>query len=201
MSELLNRAKELVAMLEAEENKNKIKLSNIPVGGKFDAGIGRFIVLEQQEDKTLVITDNLYFEDKVFDGACTDYKESEIRKLCESEVYDKFASEFGAENIIPNVADLTTVNGQKVFGECLTTVRPLTFDEVRKYNDYLLNEEIPQPYWTCTAWSTEDRGWEHSVVVLLPAGDIGYGGFNHDGGVRPFCILKSNIFVSKAAEE
>ena len=199
MSELLNRAKELVAMLEAEENKNKIKLSDIPVGGKFDTGIGRFIVLEQQEDKTLVITDNLYFENKVFDGSCTDYKESEIRKLCESEVYDKFASEFGAENIIPNVADLTTVDGQKVFGECLTTVRPLTFDEGRKYNDYLPNEEIPQLYFTCTAWSTEDRGWKCSVAVLLPNGIID--GCNSDGGVRPFCILKSNIFVSKAAEE
>lgn len=199
MSELLNRAKELVAMLEAEENKNKIKLSDIPVGGKFDTGIGRFIVLEQQEDKTLVITDNLYFENKVFDGSCPDYKESEIRKLCESEVYDKFASEFGAENIIPNVADLTTVDGQKVFGECLTTVRPLTFDESRKYNDYLPNKEIPQLYFTCTAWSTEDRGWKCSVAVLLPNGIID--GCNGDGGVRPFCILKSNIFVSKAAEE
>ena len=201
MSELLNRAKELVAMLEAEENKNKIKLSDIPVGGKFDTGIGRFIVLEQQEDKTLVITDNLYFENKVFDGSCTDYKESEIRKLCESEVYDKFASEFGAENIIPNVADLTTVDGQKVFGECLTTVRPLTFDEGRKYNDYLPNEEIPQLYFTCTAWSTAERDWPYSVVVVSPSGGFSRNCYNYDRGVRPFCILKSNIFVSKAAEE
>lgn len=201
MSELLEKAKELVAMLEAEENKNKVKLSDIPVGGKFDTRIGRFIVLEQQEDKTLVITDNLYFEDKVFDGACADYKESEIRKLCESEVYDKFASEFGAENIIPNVADLTTVDGQKVFGECLTTVRPLIFDEGRKYNDYLPNEEIPQPYFTCTAWSTEDRGWKYPVAVVSPSGVIGNGSCYFNGGVRPFCILKSGIFVSKVTEE
>lgn len=201
MSELLNRAKELVALLEAEENKSKVRLSDIPVGGKFNTGIGKFIVLEQQEDKTLVITDNLYFEDKVFDGTCIDYKESEIRKLCESEVYDKFASEFGAENIIPNVADLTTVDGQKVFGECLTTVRPLIFDEGRQYNDYLPNEEIPQPYWTCTAWSTAERGWNSSVAVVSPAGNISNYGYGGDRGVRPFCILKSNIFVSKAGEE
>ena len=201
MSELLEKAKELVAMLETEENKNKVRLSDIPVGGKFDSGIGRFIVLEQQEDKTLVITDNLYFEDKVFDDACTDYKESEIRKLCESEVYDKFASEFGAENIIPNVADLTTVDGQKVFGECLTTVRPLTFNEGRKYNDLLVNKELPDWWWTCTAWSTAERDWPYSVAVVSTAGYISSGSYCNYNGVRPFCILKSNIFVSKAGEE
>ena len=197
MSELLNRAKELVAMLEAEENKNKVKLSDIPVGGKFDTGIGKFIVLEQQEDKTLVITDNLYFEDKAFDDDCTDYRESEIRNLCEGEVYDKFASEFGAENIIPNVADLTTVDGQKVFGECLTTVRPLTFNEGRKYNDLLVNKELPDWWWTCTAWSTAERDWPYSVAVVSPAGDVSNYSCNRNSGVRPFCILKSNIFVSK----
>ena len=173
----------------------KKKLSDIPNGGKFNTGIGRFIVLEQQDGKTLVITDNLCFKDKVFDNNCTDYKKSELRKLCEGEGYDKFASEFGAENIIPNVADLTTVDRQEIYGECLTTVRPLTFDEDRKYSEYLVNKEIPQPYWTCTAWSTEERGWYYSVAVRLPSGYIlNYGCFRNCG-VRLFCFLKNNIIV------
>ena len=176
-----------------EEKFMKKKLSDIPNGGKFNTGIGKFIVLEQQDGKTLVLTDNLYFEDKAFDDDCTDYRESEIRNLCEGEVYDKFASEFGAENIIPNLADLTTVDGQKVFGKCLTTVRPLTFDEGRQYNDYLPNEEIPQPYWTCTAWSTKDRGWKYSVAVLSPTGCINDYGYYYNLGVRLFCFLKNNI--------
>ena len=48
MSKELEKARELVAMLEERERKNKVRLDEIPVGGKFDTGIGRFIVLEQQ---------------------------------------------------------------------------------------------------------------------------------------------------------
>ena len=44
----LEKARELVAMLEERERKNKVRLDEIPVGEKFDTGIGRFIVLEQE---------------------------------------------------------------------------------------------------------------------------------------------------------
>ena len=141
MSELLEKAKELVAMLEAEENKNKVKLSDIPVGGKFDTGIGRFIVLEQKGDCTVVITEGLYREDEQFDDDCTDYKKSSLRELCEGEILNEFIAEFGEENICINETGLVTVDGQEVYGKLLTKVRPLTFDEVRKYNDLLVNKE------------------------------------------------------------
>ena len=201
MSELLNRAKELVAMLEAEENKNKVKLSDIPVGGKFDTGIGRFIVLEQKEDCTAVITEDLYRKDVKFDDECTDYKKSSLRELCEGEILNEFSDEFGEENICINETGLVTVDGQEVYGKLLTKVRPLTFDEVRKYNDLLVNKELPDWWWTCTAWSTAERDWPYPVAVVSPAGSVCSYGCNRSNGVRPFCILKSNIFVSKAGEE
>lgn len=50
MSEALELAKSLVTVLEKEENKNKVKLSDIPAGGKFTTDIGKFIVLEQCGD-------------------------------------------------------------------------------------------------------------------------------------------------------
>ena len=53
--EILNKAKELMEMLLEEEKKGNVRLSEIPVGGKFDTGIGRFIVLEQKGEKTAVI--------------------------------------------------------------------------------------------------------------------------------------------------
>lgn len=80
-------------------------------------------------------------------------------------------------------------------------VRPLTFDEARKYNDLLVNKDLPDWYWTCTAWSTEERGWGNSVAIVSPSGDFGYCNCRNGDGVRPFCILKSNIFVSKVTEE
>ena len=200
-SNILELAKKLVAAIEKEDQKNKVMLKDIPVGGKFDTGIGRFIVLEQKENYTAVITEDLYREDVKFDDDCTDYKKSPLRELCEGEILNEFVAEFGEDNICENEAGLVTVDGQEVFGKLLTKVRPLTFDEAREYNDLLVNKDLPDWYWTCTPWSTKERGWKYSVAVVSPSGSISYGNFSGSIGVRPFCILKSNIFVSKVEEE
>lgn len=200
-SSVLELAKKLVAAIEKEDQKNKVMLKDIPVGGKFDTGIGRFIVLEQKEDSTAVITEGLYREDVKFDDDCTDYKKSSLRELCEGEILNEFVAEFGEDNICENEAGLVTVDGQKVFEKLLTKVRPLTFDEVREYNDLLVNKDLPDWYWICTPWSTKERGWEYSVAVVSPSGCISRYICNCRHGVRPFCILKSNIFVSKIEEE
>lgn len=200
-SNVLELAKKLVAAIEKEDQKNKVMLKDIPVGGKFVTGIGRFIVLEQKEDSTVVITEDLYREDVKFDDDCTDYKKSSLRELCEGEILNEFSDEFGEENICTNEAGLVTLDGQEVFGKLLTKVRPLTFDEAREYNDLLVNKDIPDWYWTCTPWSTKERGWEYSVAVVSPSGGINSDGYLCSNGVRPFCILKSNIFVSKVEEE
>ena len=200
-SNVLELAKKLVAAIEKEDQKNKVMLKDIPVGGKFDTGIGRFIVLEQKEDCTVVITENLYREDVKFDDDCTEYRKSSLRELCEGEILNEFSEEFGKENICTNEAGLVTVDGQEVFRKLLTKIRPLTFDEAREYNDLLVNKDIPDWYWTCTSWSTKEKGWEYSVAVVSPSGVICSDDCSSSRGVRPFCILKSNIFVSKVEEE
>ena len=200
-SNVLELARKLVAAIEKEDQKNKVMLKDIPVGGKFDTGIGRFIVLEQKEDCTAVITEDLYREDVKFDDDCTEYRKSSLRELCEGEILNEFSEEFGKENICTNGAGLVTVDGQEVFGKLLTKVRPLTFDEAREYNDLLVNKDLPDWYWTCTPWSTKERGWEYSVAVVSPSGSISNVNYDYSYGVRPFCILKSNIFVSKVEEE
>lgn len=200
-SNILELAKKLVAAIEKEDQKNKVMLKDIPVGGKFDAGIGRFIVLEQKEDCTAVITEDLYREDVKFDDDCTEYRKSSLRELCEGEILNEFVAEFGEDNICENEAGLVTVDGQEVFGKLLTKVRPLTFDEAREYNDLLVNKGLTDWYWTCTSWSTKERGWEYSVAVVSPSGLVHSSNYCNSVGVRPVCILKSNIFVSKVEEE
>lgn len=200
-SNVLELAKKLVAAIEKEDQKNKVMMKDIPVGGKFATGIGRFIVLEQKEDSTVVITENLYRKDVKFDDDCTDYRKSSLRELCEGEILDEFSEEFGKENICTNEARLVTVDGQEVSGRLLTKVRPLTFDEAREYNDLLVNKDLPDWYWTCTPWNTKERGWDYSVAVVSPSGDFLNLSYINSRGVRPFCILKSNIFVSKGEEE
>lgn len=197
MDKVLKLAKELVAAIEEEGQKNKVMLKDIPAGGKFDTGIGRFIVLEQKADCTVVITEGLYRKNEEFDDDCTDYKKSSLRELCDGEILNEFVAEFGEDNICENEAGLVTVDGQEVFGKLLTKVRPVTFDEGRKYNELLVNKELSDWYWTCTSWSTAERDWPYSVVVVSPSGGVYGNGCNGGGGVRPVCIFSSSIFESE----
>ena len=96
-----------------------------------------------------------------------------------------------------HTVDLTSVDMQKAFEPCECLVRPLTFDEAREYNDLLVNKELNDWWWTCTPWSTTERGWKYAITVVSPSGYVDDRGCDSDYGVRPFCILKSNIFVSK----
>ncbi len=88
--EILSKAKELVEMLIEEEKEQSVQLSEIPVGGKFDTGIGGFIVLEQKEGATVVITEDLYSENVKYDCNSNKYRDSELAKLLENDVYPEF---------------------------------------------------------------------------------------------------------------
>ena len=198
MKQMLEKAKELVKMLQAAvDEEQQVQLSTLKPRDKFTTDIGEFIVLEQLEGQTKVITAKLFKENVRFDDSSTDYKKSELKKLCDTEILQEFEKAFGADNIVEHTADLTTLDGQKTFGTVVCKVRPLTFDEVRKYTEILSDKELSDWYWTCTAWSTKERGWEYSVAVARPSGSVINDIYDYHRGVRPFCILKSNIFVSK----
>lgn len=193
----LSVAKALVKILEELHEKNLVMLEDLKPGDKFSTGIGNFIVLEQKEDCAVIITEELYMQGEIFDASCNDYKKSSLREKLDGEILDEFIAEFGEENICENEAGLVTVDGQEVFGKLLNKVRPLTFDEAREYNDLLVNEKLTDWYWTCTDWSTKERGWGYSVAVVSPRGVIGNSRCSYYGGVRPVCIFSSSIFESE----
>ena len=93
--------------------------------------------------------------------------------------------------------DLTSVDMQNEFGTCKCKVRLITFDEARKYNDLIDDKDLTDWWWTCTPWSTEERGWSRSLAVVSSSGFFNDYFCYYGNCVRPFCILKSNIFVSK----
>ena len=197
MKDILETAKKLVAMLEEKKTAGAVQLSELEVGETFNTEIGKFKVLEQCGEETKVIQVDFARECVQFDSDSTDYKTSALRKLCDNEIYEEYAKVFGAENIVEHEVDLTTVDVQKDFGTLDCKVRPLTFDEARQYNGLLVKEDLPDWYWTCTPWSTKERGWKYSIAVVSPSGDFFNNFCDYCCGVRPVCILKSNIFVSK----
>jgi len=207
MSKELEMAKELVKVLEEKEKNCKCKCSSTDValsellpGDTFKIGDHDFIVLEQYESlgKTKVISKGFMLEDVVFDFDARDYGKSNLKKKIESEILPIISESIGAENIVEHEVDLTSVDMQHEFESCICKVRPITFDEAREYNELIVNKELDDWWWTCTPWSSAERGYKYRMSVVSPSGCIYDGiGCNDDGGVRPVCILKSNIFVSK----
>lgn len=197
MSKELELARKLVAELEEKERKQKVKLGSLKQGETFKIEEHDFIVLDHENGTTKVISKNFMKKNVVFDNDCRDYNKSNLRKVMEKEILPVIAKEVGASNLVIHTVNLTSVDMQKEFEPCECLVRPLTFDEVREYNDLLVNKELNDLWWTCTPWSTEERGWKYGISVVSPSG--GFYNLNCDYcyGVRPFCILKSNIFVSK----
>jgi hypothetical protein len=200
MSKALEVARELVRQLEEAERKNKVELSTLAPGDVFEIGKNDFIVLEQIGAETKIISKNFMAEDIVYDEDSRDYNKSNLKEMIEDKIQPIIESEIGENNLVEHTIELTSVDMQHEFDDCKCKVRPITFDEARKYNNLLPNKDLDDWWWTCTPWSTEERGCSYSIAVVSSAGRV-YGNCcdNYDG-VRPVCILKSNIFVSKKGE-
>lgn len=199
--EILKRAKELVELLEKQEKSCRVRLSELNPGDIFQTtGKRKYKVLEQCAEYTRIISLGFVKENVKFDDDTTDYNKSSLKKLCDTEILEDFEEEFGEENIETEISDLITVDGQKI-GVVKCKVRPLTFDEARKYTELTPNNELDDSYWICSAWSTAERGWRYALAVVSPSGYVYRYDCDGSVGVRPVCILKSNIFVSKVEEE
>lgn len=198
-NEILKKARELVELLEKQEKIGKVALSSMNPGDVFQTtGKRKYKVLQQYGDTTKIISLDLVKKNVEF-GKSTDYKKTNVKKLCDTEILKDFEEEFGAENIETHAADIITVAGQKI-GTVDCKIRLITFDEVREYTDIIPNQHLDDWYWTLSPWSTKERGWEYSVAVVSPSGNVFSFSYSNSVGVRPVCILKSNIFVSKVEE-
>lgn len=197
--EILQKAKELVELLEKQEKTGNVALSTLKRGEVFQTtGKRKYKVLEQYGDTTKIISLDLVKENVEF-GDTSDYKTSNVKKLCDTEILKDFEEEFGAENVETHTADIITADGQKL-GTVDCKIRPITFDEAREYTDITPNNDLNGWYWILSPWSTEERGWKRSITIVAPSGCVSNYDCGSEVGVRPVCILKSNIFVSKVEE-
>lgn len=197
MSKALEMARELVKQLEEAEKEKKVQLSELEPGEVFKIGEHDFIVLEPGFTQTKVISKDFMAKDVVFDEDTRDYNKSNLKKVIEEEIQPIIEDAVGEENIVEHIVKLTSVDMQREFDDCKCKVRPITFDEAREYNNLIVNEDLDDWWWTCTPWSTEERNWKYQIAVVSPSGYFNHNDCFNCRGVRPVCILKSNIFVSK----
>ena len=155
-----------------------------------------FIVLKNDGNQVqLLLKDTLC--NKSFDSDCNNFAESHIREYLD-DFADKLAELVGEENIVEHSVDLTADDGLTCYGYCDCRVSLLTAQMYRE-NVYTIDKfKIDKWWWLATAYSTPKHDCKNWVKSVSPFGFIDYNGYYDNGiGVRPFCILKSNIFVSK----
>ena len=174
----------------------KTRLSEKEVGEIVTIGEYEYIVLEQNiiTRQTSLLMKDLFGDDVKF-GDTANFKTSNVKNLL-----DKFAleleKEVGEDNVIEHIVDLTSNDGLKDYGKTTAKVSLLTCDLYRKFVYIIDKFKLDKWWWLATAFSTPEHGYEKLVECVSPLGIINDRGYGGDVGVRPFCILNSNIFVS-----
>ena len=170
-------------------------LSDIPAGICVTIGEYEMIVLQQLEGQTALILKDLYCENTEFAAHDNNYNDSCVDVAC-CEFGCKLAEIVGLDNIVLHEVDLTSDDGLKDYGKIERRASSLTAEMYRKFVEILDNFNPEKYWWLATPHSTERHGNSRWAKCVAPSGNFFDDTFNNGNGVRPFCILKSNIFVS-----
>lgn len=184
-----------VAKIKNAISIGQVKLGDVPEGECFKIGDYEFVVLEQLGGTSSVILKDLLHEEKKF-GSNNNYQDSDVDKICE-EFGSEIANKIGETNLVPHMVDLTSDDGLKDYGEIKRKMSLLTTELYRRYVEILDKHKIDKWWWLATAYSTPTHEEVDWVKCVSPGGDFGSFNFINIYGVRPFCILNSDIFVSR----
>ena len=188
--EQLDQLKEALGM----KTEFKKQLADFKAGDTVKIGGFEMVVLEQHGNETSLILKGLYVEESEF-GENNNYDGSYVDEQCR-----KFALELaaivGEDNVVEHEVDLISNDGLKCYGTVNRRASLLTADLYRKYVDVLDTVKPDEWWWLATPWSTARHDHEVCELSVAPSGRVCIDICNRGFGVRPFCILKSSIFVS-----
>ena len=166
-------------------------------GEIFEIAGMEFIKFPEVDGKVPVVMKDIAFHSKF--GGNNDLRSSTVRKRMEKEILPKIAEAVGKENMCTVYTDLTTLCGLKTYGVMESFISLPTLDFYRE-NIEVFDKYKPDTYWwLATPESTKPHEDPYWTLCVSRAGGINFdcGFCIYCCGVRPFCILKSNIFVSK----
>lgn len=169
-------------------------LADYAVGDTVKIGSHEMVLLEHVGAGTVLLCKES-LGDMAF-GESNNYNGSDVDAFC-NEFAEEIAGLVGEENILLHEVDLTADDGLKDYGMVQRKASLLTNDRYRQYVEVLDKHKIDAWWWLATAFSTPAHDPDNWVKCVSPSGYVNCRNFC-DGvrGVRPFCILKSNIFVS-----
>ena len=205
---VINKAKEKVNVEVNEINGSIQIVIDVPPAGKelsslkpgevFKKNGTEYIVCEHFENGSTAIIRKECLEDGMEFGDTNNWAESNIRKFLNGEYLKNISEDFGQDNILNHEVDLLSLDGYDDYGRTTDKISVLTIDKYRKYHKFIGN--VGRWNWLSTPDST-NSGYSASFVRIVDDG--GSVGWDHSGyccGVRPFFILKSDIFVSSETE-
>lgn len=174
---------------------NKVELSTLKPRDEFKLGDEVFIVLEQTDNGTRVISKEFAYNDVKF-GDNLNWNVSPIRRMLNNEYFKKIAAIIGEKNILSMDRDLTSLDGLDDYGTCTDKVSLLTSAEYAKYHKILgLKSNYPDWWWLITPASTPSNDYARRVCYVRSSGVLGCYDCDYCFGVRPFLNLESSISV------
>lgn len=163
------------------------------------AHVGKYEFIVIKKNDTLGTVDLLLKdtigEDMRF-GDTNDFRASDIKGTLE-EFAKEISGIVGEENIAEHIVDLTADDGLKCYGTIKSKMSLFTANMARENVEILDEFKIDKWWWLATPYSTPKHESGSWVKCVSPRGNFNYSNCGYyGGGVRPFCILKSNIFES-----
>ena len=178
-----------------ENIKNTVLFPNVKDGDTFKIGVYEFIKFPDVGGKTPVVMKSIAF--RSYFGNDNDFSKSTVLSRMEREILPKIIEAVGEDNVLTFKTDLTALDGLKPYADLESSISLPTLDFYRT-NVEIFDKHNPNTWWwLATPESAKPHSKPNWIVCVSPSGCIDISNCDsNDCGVRPFCILKSNIFVS-----
>ena len=180
--------------MNTTENK-KVIIPAVKNGETFTIAGMEFIKFPDIDGQTPVVMKNIAFTSRF--GNNNDLRSSDVLRKMEAEILPKIIDAVGEENLCTIKTDLTTQDGLTPYGTMESLISLPTLDFYRA-NVNIFDKYKPDCWWwLATPESAQPHDDPYWILCVAPSGNVRNRYCDNDYGVRPFCILKSNIFVSK----
>lgn len=177
------------------------KLENLGAESRFTYGGVEWVILDRRPNIALCLAADVLEERTFDDEGKNDFAASSLRAYLNGDFVKKMIEAGASEDAFGSmVLDLTSDDGLEDYGTDRVKVGLLTCDMYRHFRKVIPNAS--NWWWTATPYSTERNGYAGDVRGVYSDGTLGgddaYFGCS---GVRPLCVLKSEILVSYDEEQ
>lgn len=175
--------------------KGDRKLSELNAGETFKDGNGiEYIVCQQFENGTAAVVRKGLFDHRLYFGDTNDWRDSNIREYLNKEYFKELAAQFGEDNIVEFTRDLISLDGYDDYGKCRDKVSIMSLLDYMKYHKDI--GDCENIYYLLTP-ATILSGCSYKTVLYIDDNDLpNYTLCSSIMAVRPFFVLKSDIYVS-----